>query len=338
MILIISHNQVDEPTNDVIEWLRYYKVSFKRLNGDVFKFGLPFEINIDESNIKFGDEMIRSEEVSAIFYRRWKQSPYSRPLYLDFIKNKTQEQFAVAIKEYTSFLWYEFAAIRGTVNNSLNHKYWIPHHTHVSGGLNKINLLKKARMCGLYTPDTIITSSKEFLQRFKEKHNNIINKCIDEVEIIVYNEHLIDMYTKEITDLDIQNMPDVFFPSLFQKNILKECEIRTFFIEDDYYSMAIFSQNDEKTKTDFRNYNLNKPNRCIPFKLPDAVTNKLKSLMKMIDLNTGSMDLLLCVETKKFYFLEVNPVGQLGMVSANCNYHLEEKIAINLKKHEESYG
>jgi hypothetical protein len=26
-------------------------------------------------------------------------------------------------------------------------------------------------------------------------------------------------------------------------------------------------------------------------------------------------------------FLEVNPVGQFGMVSAPCNYHLEKKVA-----------
>jgi hypothetical protein len=33
--------------------------------------------------------------------------------------------------------------------------------------------------------------------------------------------------------------------------------------------------------------------------------------------------------TKKgeYVFLEVNPIGQFGMVSAPCNYNLEKKIA-----------
>ena len=41
------------------------------------------------------------------------------------------------------------------------------------------------------------------------------------------------------------------------------------------------------------------------------------------------------LQVQEFVFLEVNPVGQFGWVSKNCNYYLEKKIAlklINLKK------
>ena len=335
MILIISHDQIDEPTNDVIEWLRYFGQSFTRLNGDSFKFSSLYEINIDKAEVLIEKEKIMGQEISVIFYRRWKQSPPSTPLYIDLIEKKIPKSLGVAIKEFNSFLWYEFDSIRGVIFNMLNDKYWIPHHKHVGGGLNKINLLKKARDCGLNTPDTIVSSSKNSVQNFKNTNGSIINKAINEVEIILYNEHFVDMYTKEVTDKDIKKMQKTFFPSLFQKKIDKQFEIRTFFIEDEYYSMAIFSQNDDKTKTDFRNYNLDKPNRCVPFNLPPDILNKLKKLMKIIDLNTGSIDLIVCEKTSLIYFLEVNPVGQLGMVSMNCNYYLEEKIALNLKKYEE---
>lgn len=48
--------------------------------------------------------------------------------------------------------------------------------------------------------------------------------------------------------------------------------------------------------------------------------------MKTIGLDTGSLDFVYSSD-KKFYFLEVNPVGQFGMVSRPCNYNLELKVA-----------
>ncbi len=48
--------------------------------------------------------------------------------------------------------------------------------------------------------------------------------------------------------------------------------------------------------------------------------------MDKLDLNCGSIDMI--VNTKnEFIFLEVNPVGQFGMVSEPCNYFLEKKVA-----------
>ena len=52
----------------------------------------------------------------------------------------------------------------------------------------------------------------------------------------------------------------------------------------------------------------------------------MAKLMKDLELNTGSIDF---IKTKqgRFVFLEVNPVGQYGMTSYPCNYHLDKKIA-----------
>ena len=94
--------------------------------------------------------------------------------------------------------------------------------------------------------------------------------------------------------------------------------------------MAIFSQMDEMTKVDFRNYNREKPNRCLPFKLPEEIKCKLVQFNKIMNLDTGSIDMIVTPDNK-FYFIEVNPIGQFGWVSKNCNYRLEEKIALYFK-------
>ena len=93
--------------------------------------------------------------------------------------------------------------------------------------------------------------------------------------------------------------------------------------------MAIFSQLDDKTKLDYRNYNREKPNRNVPFKLPDKIKNQILDFINITRLNTGSIDLIYSKEND-FVFLEVNPVGQFGWVSKYCNYYLEKKVAFGI--------
>ena len=126
-------------------------------------------------------------------------------------------------------------------------------------------------------------------------------------------------------------MPDVFFPTLFQKNIEKEYEIRTFYLQGRFYSSAIFSQKDPTTSIDFRNYNKSFPNRMVPYRIPEALELQVEQLMQELDLDTGSIDFIKGVDGK-FYFLEVNPVGQYGFVDVPCNYNINKIIAEELMK------
>ena len=117
--------------------------------------------------------------------------------------------------------------------------------------------------------------------------------------------------------------------SMAQQKIKKQYELRIFFVGDALYTMAIFSQEDAKTQTDYRNYNHKKPNRFIPFTLPDHISQKLKVFIKKSGLDTGSIDIIYTPKGE-YLFLEVNPVGQFSFVSFYCNYNLEKKIAEHL--------
>src|SRR5690606_13836356 len=104
---------------------------------------------------------------------------------------------------------------------------------------------------------------------------------------------------------------------------------RIFYLKEKTYAMAIFSQSNEQTKLDFSRYDYSYPNREDPFQLPVDIENKNIKMMKRIDLNCGSIDMILTPENE-FVFLEVNPVGQFGMVSYPCNYNLENILAKTL--------
>ena len=137
--------------------------------------------------------------------------------------------------------------------------------------------------------------------------------------------------TESLNREDIIEKDNTFFPSLFQNEIPKLCEIRSFYIDKKFYSMAIFSQLEKQTRIDFRNYNYLKEQRIALFELPENIKEKLKQLMISLKLDTGSIDLIY-TKNNDFIFLEVNPVGIFDMISRPCNYYLEKIISEYLIK------
>jgi len=196
--------------------------------------------------------------------------------------------------------------------------------------VNKLDVLESATKLGINTPDYLITNNKSDLYTFfLSKENGIITKDIDFPFMTFENNQGVMIYVNAIEEEIFDALPDFFPVSFFQERIEKKFEIRSFILYDKIYSMAIFSQSDIQTKEDFRRYNNLKPNRRVPYKLPDNMERQLKSLMKELNLDSGSIDLLVD-RSGVIHFLEVNPVGQFGMVSHPCNYYLEKEIAKKL--------
>jgi len=206
---------------------------------------------------------------------------------------------------------------------------WLTHPSEFT--VNKLEVLNEARKVGLKTPQTYICSTKSELINFIKEHKRIITKDINK-PLFFYNKNLYyNTITKEVTKSIINKLPKNFTPSFFQCLIEKQFEIRVFYLDGNLYSMAIFSQNDSKTSIDFRDYNLQKPNRFVPYIVPENIRSKIVNLMKRLKLTTGSIDLIYD-KNSEYIFLEINPIGQFSMVSNPCNYFLEKKVAQHLIK------
>lgn len=333
MILILSHEHLDEPTNNIIDWLHFYDADFIRLNGDDFSSNSHFSIDLKKREIIKGNESIkiREKDINVIWFRRWK-NPYNQTTFFEKFKEENfSGEDVLLIEKYLKFLNQEEVKLTNTCFSIFNNSFWIPKPEKAKGSLNKLEILLIAEEIGFNIPNTIITTSKEEVRSFLNYNNSIITKPISEASTMIYKGVLTPMFTKEVFNNDIDDFPEIFFPSLFQQNIIKQFEVRTFIHRKKIYSMAMFSQRDIKTNTDFRNYNDEKPNRYVPFLLPKNIEKKIIRLLKKLDLNTGSIDLI-CDVNDNFYFLEINPVGQFGMVSLNCNYNIEKMIAKDLMK------
>ena len=317
MILILSQSKVELTTEDVINWIQYYNGKVTRINGDdLLEKKLLLKINNSQESFK----NLTKDKINIAWFRRYKSEELNPPniniskYNFSAFKNHLNSEFRKAYDYYVEKLT-ENAKIISSLE--------------IEKKLNKIIVLEKAKKVGLKIPNSIITNNKSEITNFVKLNKDCIIKPLSECIYFFEKNYSYDMLTERIRKKNLEKIPDIFIPSLIQENILKMYEIRSFYFLGEIYSMAIFSQNDKKTKTDFRNYNNLKPNRTVPYKLPNTEIRKLKKLMSLLKLDTGSIDLIRD-KNGNYIFLEVNPNGQLGMVSEPCNYYLEEKIALKL--------
>ena len=179
-------------------------------------------------------------------------------------------------------------------------------------------------------PDFLITRNKSDVELFLKKHICCITKGVDKNGFEIKDKIALGNLATLITLSELEHISTQFNYSFIQQYIDKKADIRVFFIGNKIYSTAIFSQNDEKTKIDFRNYNDEKPNRIVPFKLPNSEEKKLRKLMKTLKYQTGSIDYVLD-KNNHLYFLEINPIGQYGFISNKCNLFLDKAICSYFK-------
>jgi ATP-GRASP peptide maturase of grasp-with-spasm system len=310
MITIISMDG-DHSTDDVIDWIKHFKADFTRIN--IVKGIENREFCFSKSNKK---SILKTS----------KNKGWIRKLGM-FRSLANYKEFLNAEKfEMTNYLYSELHAFRKLFLNSKTD--WLC--TPKSLTITKLEILDVAIKYGINIPDTSITNNKvSLVKKFKQYKGRMIVKSLTDSPFIEKSNNTFYPLTMRITSEDLQNIPTLFFPSLIQEEIEKEFEVRSFYINEKFYSTAIFSQTDKQTTLDFRNYNYKKPNRIVPYKLPDDFENRLTKLCKDCEINTGSFDLIFS-KTGKFYFLEINQSGQFGMISNPCNYKLEKIIAQTL--------
>lgn len=308
-MIIIQTSANDASTQSVIQWLSFFGEDFLRLDDNTF-----VEIKrLDRNHVilLLNGEEVDFNKIKSFWYRRG-----------HFFLRKENEKNSLNI-----FLKKENEEAFELLQLKLLDKKHIGNYKY--DNVNKLIVSELAEKCGLDVPDYMITNNKSDLLEFRGKYQKIITKHIQGLPFFKIENYMMGALTKIVETEDIINFEENFSHSLFQEYIDKEIEIRSFFINDNFYSSAIFSQNDGQTTVDFRDYNRTKPNRVTPFKLPKEIEEKLKSLNKKLNINSGSYDLILSKDSK-YYFLEVNPIGQFAQVSGPCNYYLERKIAEEL--------
>jgi ATP-GRASP peptide maturase of grasp-with-spasm system len=325
MIALVSQVVGEGTTEMVMDWLQFLGADFVRLNGEGLNADDALEIRLGAGagggtlRVDVDGRTVEGDGARAVWLRRW----HTMENLADLRRGQT-DGLGHAVWGH---LGRELVALRGGLEDGLRGASWL---TRESGfGVNKLHVLRVAGEVGMDVPPTLVTNRRDTLAAFLREQGRVISKPMGEATDLQAGGASYVMFTAEVTPELVERLPERFFPSLFQSRIEKRYELRVFYLTGRCWSMAIFSQGDAQTAVDFRNYNLERPNRRVPYALPAAVEESVVALMRALELDTGSVDLIRA-QDGRYVFLEVNPIGQFGMVSEPCNYFLERRVAEHL--------
>lgn len=315
MIILLS-SEFDYSTNLVAKWLDSANQPFLRINKESSKYRLD---SIGNNKIyilnRDTNERINLLDAHSCW---WRRNGISGILPTPFSDDKElSELLNVKIKnEYNSLVDY----IQITLYNKCRINLGTP-----SFNLNRLRILDLAGQAGLVIPEWIVTGSSRHILNYQQESQSVVTKAIDNGIYDEFKNKRYYTYTELLEPCFFSDEnPMELFPSLITKTIKKKFEVRSFFLADKFYSMAIFSQQDESTIIDFRKGNGS--SQTEPYQLPLLIENQLRTLFKRISLNSGSADFIV-TDTNIHVFLEINPVGQFAMTSIPCNYNLHKKVA-----------
>lgn len=311
MILILGENE-DNITDKVCSYLNYYQEPYLRINKSETENIINHILFLDERiEIQFiyNNKQYFLNDFKSIWCRRGRFHTSSYVTKDIFFDSEIKNHFG---REKITFINYIYHYIDNNqsivLNNPLRYE------------VNKLQSLTVANECGLKIPPTLITNSEIDLQLFPFRR--VITKTIQDNLVGLKNgKYITDIGTK---NLDVNEIKESFFYSKFQKEIEKKYELRIFYLDGYFYSLAYYFNKDIK-EIDSRKLD-RKQIRYVPFNLPEEVKNKLAVFMKTMKLESGSIDVI--VDNKDdFYFLEVNPIGQFDFLNAFGNFNIEKEIA-----------
>lgn len=318
MILILTTEEGDFSHPRFIDWLENLEANYLIISGEQISRG-DVNFSIDDENIYY-NEINLTKEVKCVFYRRWFSSTKKT-----FTINKSFDN------QVMKSLYSEMYEIRDFLFENLANAIWYPSPKSVS--VNKIEILKEAMNNELNVPKFLITNSKKRLIDFyTENDYSIITKAIGNLRIITFDEDTINpIYTKQVSGVLIDELSNNFFPSFFQRIIIKKIELRVLFFNDRFFTSAILSQENEMTMIDSRLYDEEVESRLVPYELKEEVKLKLIKMLKNLNINIGCIDIIID-EKGEYYFLEINPVGQISGYSERCFLNFEREFIENLIK------
>jgi ATP-GRASP peptide maturase of grasp-with-spasm system len=323
MILILSQDVYEPTTELVMNWIRALGGDCVRIASADLTGRVPFEMGIDGQGaflrFQVDGREFSDRDVRAVWLRRW-QLPREFGL-------RKPAGFEEVSTEISLHLAREASALSAAVYSFFPRAKWLTHPDEAS--LSKLHALRAAAAAGLEVPATLVTSRRGEIEAFRARYGRVITKPVGEVVFLALGTRTFGMYTAEPRDEDVAALPEKGFPSLVQELVEKEFEVRAFYLDGELHSMAIFSQLDEQTALDFRQYNARRPNRAVPYRLPGDVARAACTFMRSVGLTSGSVDLIRTPDGRHV-FLEVNPAGQFLMVSNPCNYRLEKVVAQSL--------
>ncbi|MFH1315265.1 MAG: MvdC/MvdD family ATP grasp protein [Candidatus Uhrbacteria bacterium] len=208
---------------------------------------------------------------------------------------------------------------------------WVNKPAKIKAAKHKWSQSAVAQRLGFICPETLVTNNPDEARSFCSRVGYAIVKP-------VFTSHFQTrdgwnmIYANPITSQNPRIQDVELAPAIFQQYISKKLELRVTVVGESVFACAIESQSNEKTKDDWRHYDLdNTPH--YQFDLPKYTEDLCRQIVKYYDLNYGAIDLILTPKGE-YVFLELNPNGQWLWIEGMTNLSISDALIDLLFSHE----
>lgn len=189
---------------------------------------------------------------------------------------------------------------------------------------------------GLHIPSTLYTAHLPYAKDFYDEHSgSIIYKPFRPFFKVVPTKpgeqsKIAKLLTNRVSAQHFERAQNaVPTPGIFQPYVEKQFEIRIVVIGRELFACAIDSQNSERSREDWRRYDIeNTP--YTPYDLPTDLADKIRRYMDRLGLVFGSIDMIVTPEGDHV-FLEINPNGQFDWIAQLSGLPIYQHLAAMLR-------
>jgi glutathione synthase/RimK-type ligase-like ATP-grasp enzyme len=274
-----------------------------RLNTETFGTYIQGTFLIDRNDLRLAlhaeGGSIDLKRVTSVWYRR-----PERPNYYGVIAGEEPRLFAEA--EAKAFLDGLQACLKCR---------WLSRPGAIRDAGHKIEQLRVANSIGFQVPPTLVTQDPQAVREFRKKvDRHLVAKRIGRE---LYRAESLDKQYVVLTELLEDNVLQdnralATCPAIYQPYVDKKFEVRVTVVGDEVFACRIDSQATERTRIDWRNYDLNNTPHS-PYQLDSRHTKLCLTMVRHYGLNFGAIDLIV-TPSCEVIFLEINPNGQWGWI------------------------
>jgi glutathione synthase/RimK-type ligase-like ATP-grasp enzyme len=317
--ILVLTNSADAGADLVIERIRESNVTVHRFNTESFPLQTSMTLRRTSDRvvgriILDSRDIVEIETVKSVWHRR------PRPANVASITHGGVERFIR--DEANAALWSFYTTSDAFwMNPPLIGSALLEH--------NKLLQLQMAAELGIQVPDTIITNdASELIEFCRRKGGEIAVKLLKGNHFKrASDEQQMLAYTQRMNEAALQERKDAIAlaPVFAQEYVEKDYELRITFVAGQLFSCAIYSQTSDRSRTDWRRYDLENVKHT-KYDLPPKIGNLLIRLMAKLRLNYGAIDMIRTPDGS-YVFLEVNQAGEWHWIEQLTDLPIADAIA-----------
>lgn len=299
--LIVS-STIDYSTDLVCLELEKRNSAYLRINRDKFSsYKVIYDLQEETLQITINNKQYQiNNNLKSIYFRA--------PVFL-----RSHKMYAVEQQLYRS-QWNAFIKNLIVFKNA----HWINYPPSTYAAENKIYQLKIANDVDLDTPKTLLTN---YNVSTIDVNKEYIVKSID-TALFYDNEIEMFAYSEVISGETLKQAELRQAPVIVQELLKDKLDIRVTIIGNKLFPVAI-TEDGCNISGDWRKKDKDKL-QYIPIELPNEVITKLKTMMDVLGLTFGGVDLAL--SNGKYYFIEINPTGEWGWLVYGAKIDIHKAI------------